>query len=600
MGLWHDRVIKAQRERGTTGNISTPGFCSKIITIEDGARVALLSSPYSSIFPQKQSLYSDRNFYVAVDGKIDNVRELASIVTLYQRHGSDALLRIEGAFSLLLYDKQQQTTLIFCSFLTGYPLYFVAKNNLLSVSTNPVYLLHRNDVSDRLDMDEMSLIFTLNSSRWRGRVFSEISEVKHGELITVTPTEIIRKQKTLHDLFAKEKYGSDQEVVEKYQQMMRRAVEKALLSDTKIGIMLSSGMDSSTLAAYASKILHKKKRQLTAYSWTLPTTPQADESEKIKELCSALGIPLILFNGDRYGPFDALDNLLLLPDIPFANPFWFINSEVYRRASAHGAGVLLNGGYADTLFTGSSTLLVDILKDKRFELFLPALQSIVGQSGYKDALRHSPAIRGLLKQILPSWRPQKIRYRAPEWLTGDMKAHREKVEEDIKKSVRQSYTAALSPFQTVRMGIERYLSGRYKVKLIEPHRNPELANYMLGIPTYMTYRDGQMKYFAREAMRGMLPESIRTQPRAGLLNPLVENSYQSNRKKIREMLLDEKDVWRRYIDESWMEETLTKTGSMGSDAMLVIWLSINIQQWQKAIRPGGSLYEGKYANANNR
>jgi hypothetical protein len=80
----------------------------------------------------------------------------------------------------------------------------------------------------------------------------------------------------------------------------------------------------------------------------------------------------------------------------------------------------------------------------------------------------------------------------------------------------------------------------------------------------------------------------------GDLNPFVQNSYERNKKEVREMLLDERLVWKQYVNETWMENKLNSSDTPSYADYLVIWLSLNMQQWTKAIKPGGSLYEGKF------
>ena len=176
---------------------------------------------------------------------------------------------------------------------------------------------------------------------------------------------------------------------------------------------------------------------------------------------------------------------------------------------------------------------------------------------------------------------------------SSLKVHKDLLNNTKEKGF-EHYATALASIQTGYLGMDRYLGGKHGIKRIDPYRNPDVVNYMLGFPTYMNCRDGQMKYFAREAMRGLLPEPIRTQPRVGILTPLAVNSYERNKKRVKEMLLDEREVWKQYVDESWMENRLNSRNAIKSNELIVIWLSLNLQQWHKAIKPGGSLYEGTF------
>ena len=606
MGLWHHRIINAQKSYSTKKSPLLRTLIEKSLPLDTIGELALSSAPYSSHTQHYQNLYAKDNIRLIVDGQVSNLNYTSNtfddIIALYQTYGSDGLYRLKGAFSLVLYDDEKQLSLLFRSFLTGNPLYFVAKNNLLSVSTNPVYLLHRPDVSDTLDREEMSSLFAFNFSRLKGNVFSELTEVKSGEIVIITPDNLQHINRPLSKVFTPEHYGIESKVIEKYRAMIEQRVHESLLPDRDHGIMLSSGMDSSTVAVFAKQNLDKEKRKLTAYSWTLPNDPSGDESEKIKELCAVLDIPLKLFNGEYFGTFDALDNPFLLPDTPYTNPYWLITAETYRHASDDGISALLNGGYGDMLFRGNRDLLIDIVRDRRFELFFPEVQFIIKKMGYRDAIKSSRSIRGLLRNYIPDLLLRRIRKVAPVnlplWLSDSSQEYRRSVYEKNIKSIEEnefkSFKTALSADQTSYLGMDRYLSGKYGIKRIDPYVNVDLLNYTLGIPTYMTYRNGQSKYFAREAMRGLLPEYIRLQPRVGLLTQLLHDSYDRNKKTIRERLLDDRRIWKQYVDESWMESKLNSVNSLDPFELLVFWLSLNMQQWHKAIKPGGSLYEGKF------
>ncbi|RLA76857.1 MAG: hypothetical protein DRG78_18330, partial [Epsilonproteobacteria bacterium] len=598
MGLWHHRVISAHKSYIAETSLFSATFLSQSTSFQHFGKLALFPTDNIPHKQYHQNFCSKENIAVTIEGKIINLNHISNIceyVThIYKTYGREGLYRLEGEFSLIIYDEQKQLTLLFRSLLADSLIYFVAKNNLLSVSTNPIHLLHRSDVSDSLDSEEMNALFTFTFSSAKGNVFSELTEVKGGEMVVITPENIEHIKRPLSEILVPEHYGSQLEMVERYRSLIQQRVRDSLLPDIEHGIMLSSGMDSSTVAVFAKQQLKKENRALTAYSWKLPNDPKGDESVRIKELCQALDIPLKLFNGESFGPFDSLDNLMLLPDTPYANPYWSINAETYRRASDDGIGALLNGGYGDMLFRTQHDLLIDIIKDRRFDIFLPEIYAIVKELGYSNAIRR--LLRNLIPDILLKYRRKTDSLRVVPWLSDSAKESRssifQKKEHCISESGFESFALPLSPYQTGHLRVERYLSRGRGITLIDPYIDIKLLNYTLGIPTYMTHRNGQTKYFAREAMRGLLPESIRLQPRVGILTQILQNSYDRNKKTTRERILDDRKVWKQYVDESWMENKLNSVTALNPFNLMVFWLSINIQAWQKAIKPGGSLYEG--------
>ncbi len=608
MGIWHSRVIDNQKDISFIDFIYIPYASHKFINLDKKwGKLGLLSLPESEGF--LYPLHYIKQINVALDGRIHNKQTLCHhlnldkevdigtlIIALYKKYGNEGLYRLDGAFSLILHNEREQTTLLYRSFLNGYPLYYVGKNNLLSVSTNPIDLLHRPDVSDRLDMEQISANFAFDLSGWNDTVFLNLSEVKHGEMVLITPMGIQSKKRLLNEVIIPPEYGSELEMIEGYRHLLDQTIAKNIFPNTQYGIMLSSGLDSGTLAALASRQLQREGRLLKAYSWSLPSyQKRGDESEKIKELCSVLGIELTLINGEQYAPFTALDNLMLQPDFPFTNIFSPVISLLYRKASDDGVNILFNGHYGDNLIRRSENLFIDILRERRFELLMPTLKTIITKAGYKNVLK-SPAIRGLLRYLLPGLRLKKSVFRAPEWLSSEAKESRRLVWEKKRTDGAQAYgqfSSALTKSNT-NSGIVRYFTGRYGIERIEPYFDPELLNYTLRLPSYMVYREGQTKYFVREAMRGLLPESIRTQSRVGLLGQFVRDSFMKNSHEVRERIFDDPSAWNPYIDEKWMEKKFKNITQLRDKDILLIWMSLNLSPWKKAIKPGGEIYEGTF------
>ncbi len=608
MGLWHHRIINTSKStKNELYSFSLP-FLSKKHSFSKMGELGLSLAPYTRHKFYNASLYVQDDIYIAIDGEVDELGYSnilgQNIIDLYKTYGREGLYRLNGQFSLILYDEKKELTLLFRSFFTGNPLYFVTKNNVLSVSTNPIYILRRPDISDDLESEEMNAMFSLAYTELKGNVFSELTSLESGEMVVATPNKIQHIKKPLNEYFVPQHYGSELDVIEDYRSLLKTQINENLLSDASYGIMLSSGMDSSSIAVLAKEILEKKHRNFRAYSWTLPNDTLGDESDNIKALAKALKIPLTLFSGERFGPFDMLEDHAVLPDTPYMNPYRFLVEETYKHAAVDGIDILLNGGYGDLLYFGRDNQLVDIVRDKQFKLFFPEIYSIIKKMGLYNGLKSSPAIRKLLKDFLPVsvvkslTKPAMIH--VPEWLSKNEDEKRRDILSKNNTMTQEnkygSFKFALMPYFLSSMGWERYLSGIHDIKRIDPYQNFKLFNYTSSIPSYMTYRKGQTKYFAREAMRGLLPESIRLQGRAGNLVNFFSNSYKRNKKNVRELLLDDRSIWKKYISELWMEEKLKIGVSLNGNELSILRLCIDIQMWTKAIKPGGSLYEGHFTH----
>jgi asparagine synthase (glutamine-hydrolysing) len=555
-------------------------------------RVGLIHAPYQPGTIHHYNTPSN-TFLLAVDGEIENFHTLLLsfscalddtvdrlIYTIYQNEGAEGFFKIKGSVSFIFFDNDSREVILYRAFLKGHPLYFTRKNNRLSVSTNAVYLLHRDDIKGRIDKTKVLNLFTVNLLAWTGTVFEEIDEVKSGEMVIFTPEGVEKKSQSLEEIFDTEfNYNDEGTALENYRQILHKAVDKNIDKKKKYGIMLSSGIDSSSIAYYAVKNLHSVGKKLTAYSWTLPED-SADESENIQLLCDKLGIELKLFNGEKYGPFDMLDKPFLQPDTPFINLFWPLNQACYREAHKDGIDYLFNGNYADLLFPSRRRLIDDIIKDRRFDLLPSEVLHRVQKKG----------VGSLFKSLISKFvSVEKIKVsQTIAWMSEEAKqlvSH----EAETKKKF-EEYRLALSEYHMGYLGTERYLSGKYALYRKEPHRDLDLIHYSLGFPSYMTYRGSQSKYFVRKAMQTHLPKEITKQPRVGHLGSILLKSFERNREKVEEKLWENPSDWNTYVKESWIREKLRKDASLGNRDLYIIWLCINLTAWLKAIKPDGELY----------
>ncbi len=591
MGIWFDRSCK-----------NVERYKKKIFLTEVrsniSSRIAKIVSPDNSgeTFDWQKD---NTHLLFAIDGKIDNLNQLSSqlnipssniadiVGTLYLHDGYEGLYRLEGAAAVILYDVAKKVTFLHRLFLRGLALHFVNKNERLTVCSNPVYLLHRSDVSDTINKQEVAKLFAADPTEFRDSVFAEIESVGQGELIIIdAANKIKRKKRPLKDIFFNSSsYTNQENLFEDYRQLLASASSKIIEPDKKYGIMLSSGMDSSTIAYFIAKHLKEEGRELTAYSWEFPGD-SLDESANIKQLADKLQIPLKLFNAEPYWTFDELENISLVPDTPLVNLMWKIIEENYERASEDGADVLISGIYGDLLFRDDRHKLIkDILVHRRFDI----LKEIIEEKGMRG-------IASEIKRFLKSTKQPHIDL--PVYLTNKAK---KLIRQDNKFTLGEefeNYKLALGSFYTNYLNRDRYLSAPFGLERIEPYQNIELMNFSLHVPIHMTFRHNQKKYFTREAMKGLLPKEILVQPRIGVDSQLIKKSFFRNLDKVREKIWEDPSSWNTYIREEWMREKLQEDATIDNRDLYVIWLCITLTAWLKAIKPGGSLYEGKFTGDN--
>jgi asparagine synthase (glutamine-hydrolysing) len=121
----------------------------------------------------------------------------------------------------------------------------------------------------------------------------------------------------------------------------------------------------------------------------------------------------------------------------------------------------------------------------------------------------------------------------------------------------------------------------FGIELLTPYRDPRVVDFAARLPAHYQYRSGQSKFLTREAMRALLPETVRTRPKSGSLAPFFRKGvlHQSASEVAR--LLDARDArWPQYVAPEALQRA--RKNPLTESDLLLIWLCISYELWWRA------------------
>ncbi len=130
---------------------------------------------------------------------------------------------------------------------------------------------------------------------------------------------------------------------------LEHAVELTLRSDVPVGLALSGGVDSGSLAALAAA---RAPGTLHAFSVGYPGRPHHDERDRARALAARLGLKYHSAELDTRDMRAFFPRLVRIMDDPIADIAAFGHYSVMRLAADHGVKVLFTGLGGDELFWG--------------------------------------------------------------------------------------------------------------------------------------------------------------------------------------------------------------------------------------------------------
>lgn len=324
--------------------------------------------------------------HLVADCRIDNREELgraldidparqammcdaAFILAALERWGEGAPDRLCGDFAFAAWDAEARTLLLARDPVGNRPLHYHAGPGWFAFASMPKGLLALPDVPTGPDPERLltwQLLLPLNGTR---SFHQGVSRLDFGHL-AVIGADGRMTQRRYWDPRTVPRRGRirGDEDAEGLRAALDVAVKAQLRGTAGVSLMLSSGMDSTALAASAAPMLAAEGRRLQAFT----NVPMGGEHATHHRLLLADEGPLAALMAARHGNIDhhlvhagdadllsVMDRMIFLADQPVMNPLstaWA--HEIYIRAARAGAPVVLTGlsGNLGLSYTGEHVL----------------------------------------------------------------------------------------------------------------------------------------------------------------------------------------------------------------------------------------------------
>jgi len=489
------------------------------------------------------------------------------------RQGPSFLGDIAGSFSLVVADPSAGWLCVARDHLGDLKVYYhLTEHRLISASEASV-VLRDQSVSKDLDARTIAAFLAFRFEHTERSFFGQISELApaHRLQVDTEGSRIEQYWRFQRQPAAGESRPEDIESL--FVERLRSSIDHHLdgVEPAQVGLSLSGGMDSTTLAALAPC-------GVRAYSWYFRETSDGGERSNIEAVAQHLKLPVHWLSGDGFHPLcDGFSARFVHENSPYINAFAALKEQLYAAARADGCTRVMVGDGGDVLFAAHGYWLRDALLSGR-KWAVSSLITAIGKSVQGDRLsRHA------LRRLLPlRGIRQKLGRRRPPWLTaeGHSLLPPEKLAPILPDSgFRYRYDPSVGSKHIELESEERRLFAQCGVERANPFWHWPLLEMVLQLPAYWYHRDGRDKILFRQAMRALLPEQVLTSGRVGLLGDYFLRGIELNRQDVRDLVfLHPKSDWQRFVNRSWLEPFLSATQPVES-GHTILWRVISYELW---------------------
>jgi asparagine synthase (glutamine-hydrolysing) len=486
-----------------------------------------------------------------------------TIVHLYEEHGDRLVEELDGMFAFVLWDAPRRRLLAARDRLGVKPLYYVWDGTTLVLASEVRALVAGGFVRPELDPDALVELLTFQNILSFRSLFRGVEILPPATTLTLDEGGLATSR--YWDPFPRlEPPGDVDALVERVRQTFDDAVERQLIADVEVASYLSSGLDSSSVAASAARVLTRLTTFTTGFDVSGAVGMEAgfDERADAADLARALGThhhELLL---------DAHDMEMVLPRVVLhlEEPRMNFSYPNYLTAglTSRWVKVVLSSVGGDELFGGYPW---------RYEL---AGADFVDR--YFDAwsrlLTRDELARGLRDTLLDGADLDR-----PRRLYDELMAPTEGLAD-----VERMLYFELKTYLHGLLLVEDKLSMAHSLESRVPFLDNALVDLALTIPASLKLEGGVSKSLLRKAMRGRLPEPVLARGKTGFVPP--QALWFSQRGYLDDVLLSERARSRNLFKPRFVEGLIEEHRSGSRNRRLVLWTLLCLEWWHRIFIEG--------------
>lgn len=530
---------------------------------------------------------------VVADARVDNrgdlERELGGvgagwteadlILAAYRRWGAGCGERIVGDFAFVVWDGADRRLLAVRDPMGMRPLYYrVESGRRVVVGSEVKQVLSAPGVEVRLDEGAVAAHLAGIFGRLDGTFYEGVDQLAPGHALEVRGEGERVWRYWEVDPGVRVEYRAEGEYAEHFLELFEEAVRCRLVGDRPVGLFLSGGWDSGSIASVAGRLLERGgvgSGRFRAYSWAFETLPECDERGVSGGIAARYGFPVTDVWGDDAWPLSRYPAHGPDRDEPYIGVYQALLERGLALARSEGMGTLLSGDRGDEvvgdwIYDHPGLLragrLIALCRELRAfaearnrslawavrrELFGPARRRLLRRFPVGPRTREGDRARPGDGRRLPAG------WRMPLWLRRDL-AQRVGLLELVRERTpsapfddparRDRYRRI---FTTAGFGNARFSErtwSRFGIAYADPWSDPRLVRFVLAVPQHVVNRATEPKRILRRAMRGVMPEHVRRAVSKTVPERLYDRGFRERaRETVRMLLADSRAEARGYI-----------------------------------------------------
>jgi asparagine synthase (glutamine-hydrolysing) len=508
------------------------------------------------------------------------------IMQAYEKWGQACPEHLIGDWCFGMWDKSRQTLFLARDHHGNTGIYYYQNARFFAFSSCLKGLFALPDVPRQPNPLRIAQILVSWPEHGEATCYQGIKRLPPAHLMTVGRGDVVGRQYWFLENTPALRLGSDQEYVEAFGEVYAEAVRCRMRSYRPVGVTLSGGLDSGSVAALAAREMGRTGNRLPAFSSVplydvtdlIPASRFGDESPFIEATSRHAGnIDVTYIRAADIGPVRGIERALELHDEPghaAGNQSWIIS--LLQTVQARGIGALLTGqGGNATISWHAPGHLAALARNGRWRALRREVTAI------KDSAKRPlwRLIAGrivkplLLDPLLGKYRRLRSapepwlcysainREFAREWKITERMCHSGH-DPEFKTILdqREARFELIKPGKSINGFLWQESGAGFGLDVRDPTFDKRVMEFCLSIPDDQYVREGRDRWLIRRAMKDLMPAVVLDNKRRGLQAADIGRRMLAHLEETESTLqrIERSELAGHYLDISLMRRTLRK------------------------------------------
>ncbi len=490
-----------------------------IIDLDSRSNQPFSSSSGESVCVYNGEIYNYKELISSLDMNLRTTSDTEVMLESYEKYGEQFIDKWNGIFAMAIHNKKKNNITLIRDRFGVKPLYYYEDDEVI------LFASEAKVIYNWLEHITISLK-GLSEYLWYGNtisshtIVSNVLKFEQGSLLEIDLNNFKKREsKFWSNPGTKQTKLTETEHILKIKELLGNAVDRQLISDVPLGILLSGGIDSSAIVALAAQKYNSKLDTYSVeYDFNIGGESELKKAALIAKKYNTNHHEMVITSNEVP---DIFNSLVFQYDEPFADS---ANIPLYQlsKACSNDKTVILQGDGGDEIFAGyrrynimdwlnfwkySSSISYKFIKNHRLKERMKRMSFVLNQKD--NGLR----MAYFLTQNVPYIDPydifsndykSKLSNQNPFQSYLDLDA--KYANEDLVQRLLYADTEILLP--------HTYLEKVDKATMLTsiesrvPFLDNDLTNYVLSLPSSLKVKNGKKKYLLKKALDGLVPNEI--------------------------------------------------------------------------------------------